>query len=313
MTDESGADPRPSSRRREPEPRSDKRGEAPKVAAPEVTAPGAASPAEASPVMAPGPALRPPTRPHRTPDGEDLELITEEPLLIDVGGSRLVTMRTPGHDEDLVRGFLISERIVPELGAIRVMRRFEEEGVEGLAVTLPEGVKARGGKLTRVHEIRASCGLCGAPSVEGIAADLPELRPGTPRITVAEAAAAAEAMRPRQEQFKRTGGSHAAGLWRHGELVLLREDVGRHNAVDKLIGAALVAGIPLGDAMLVLSGRGGFELIMKGLRVGIPIMASVSAPTSFAVELAEEAGATLLGFARGRRATVYCDDGRVEG
>lgn len=246
------------------------------------------------------------------PSGDKTDIVVEQPLILKIGEEELVTMRSPGEDEDLARGFLISERIVPGLSSIQSITAFQKDGVDGLDIRLREGELARGGRLTRVHEIRASCGLCGVPSVESIAGDLPVLTPSKPKITLPEAARYATTMKPAQACFQRTGGSHAAALFIQGTMRILREDVGRHNAVDKVIGAAFLQELDFSEATLVLSGRSGFELVMKALRVGIPIVVSVSAPTSFAAELAEEAGATLIAFARGETGTVFCDDGRLE-
>ena len=250
-----------------------------------------------------------PERARARPEGG--AVIVEEPLIFKIGPDELVTMRTPGHDLELARGFLVSERIIFKLEDIRSMSAQRRDDVDLLEIELSDGQRARAGRLTRVHEIRASCGLCGAPSVDRIAADLPPLRPGFPQITTAQAAAAADDMSTAQELFQQTGGAHAAALYRGSERLLLREDVGRHNAVDKVIGAALKERIDVSDCALVLSGRSGFELVMKALRLGIPIIISISAPTSFAVELAEEAGATLLSFARRGTAAAFADDGRI--
>lgn len=245
------------------------------------------------------------------PGGVSDELVVEEPLIIVAAGEPLVTMRSPGHDEELVRGFLVSERICASPADIISLRCAERDGVSTLEVELREGLKGARGRLTRVHEIRASCGLCGVPTVDRLADDLTPLRPGWPRFEVADLSAGLAGMSVGQEVFQASGGSHAAALIRGSELILMREDVGRHNAVDKVIGAALGASLPLKEMALLLSGRSGFELVLKALRVGIACVVSVSAPTSFAVELCEEAGATLCGFARAGGMKVYSDDGRL--
>jgi FdhD protein len=245
------------------------------------------------------------------PNGASTDVIVEQPLILQIGAEELVTMRSPGHDIDLARGFLVSERIISDLAKIQSITSFKKDQITALKIVLTSGELARGGRLTRVHEIRASCGLCGVPSVERISEDLPTLKPGSPKISLSNAGALATAMKEKQDNFHKSGGSHAAALFRGDELLYLREDVGRHNAVDKVIGAALHDHETLEDCILMLSGRSGFELVMKALRVGIPIIVSVSAPTSFAAELAEEAGATLIAFARGQSGTVFSDDGRV--
>jgi FdhD protein len=245
------------------------------------------------------------------PDGGISEVLREDPLVIVIGQETLVTMRTPGHDRELVTGFLLSERIVPSITDILGLHADPRDGIARIRVELSAGTSARRGRLTRVQEIRASCGLCGVPSVDALCADLPKLPQGQ-TLSLIEAARLAEAMRPLQGLFLRTGASHAAALAIDGKIALLREDVGRHNAVDKVLGAALQAKLELSKAALVLSGRGGFELVLKALRLGVGFIISVSAPSAFAVQLADEAGATLLGFARGESATIYTDAGRVK-
>ncbi len=261
-----------------------------------------------------------------------MELVREEPLLFALGDDHLLTMRTPGADEDLALGFLLSEgviarasevlslRLVPRGTAPDVPGAAPPASVDALEIVLAPGAPALGrGRLARVHEIRPSCGICGQATAEGLTGGLVRLAPGRPRVSLARLLAMVEAMRARQALFHATGGSHAAAIFSAAsgttevpERWALGEDVGRHNAVDTAIGRAARDGRPLGDAALVLSGRGGFELVLKALRLGIPIIASVSAPTSLAVEIAEEAGATLVGFLR-REGTpvVYADEGRV--
>lgn len=258
-------------------------------------------------------------------NGEEVLLVEEAPLLIALGDDHLLNMRTPGGDEDLALGFLLGEGVVrskDQVRSITLHRKGEPSPLPGpppevdvVAIELDESARALGkGRLSRAHEIRPSCGVCGAATAEGLTRGLASLAPGTPRTSLEALLAMGDLMRARQALFQETGGSHAAALFRAatGELWALGEDVGRHNAVDKAIGRAARDGRPLGEAALVLSGRGGFELVLKALRVGIPVIASVSAPTSLAVEIAEEAGATLVGFLR-REGTprVYTDDGRL--
>jgi FdhD protein len=254
------------------------------------------------------------------------ELVPEEPLLIAVGEDQLLDMRTPGDDEALGLGFLLGEGVIRSRDDVRSLRLYPRGGaappiagpppeVDVLLVELSEQARALGrGRLSRAHEIRPSCGLCGAATAEGLTKGLASLSPASPRTSLAKLLAMGDAMRREQRLFDRTGGSHAAALFRAdtGELWSVGEDVGRHNAVDKAIGRAARDGRAFSEAALVLSGRGGFELVLKALRVGIPVIASVSAPTSLALEIAEEAGATLVGFLRRDGSPrVYADDGRL--
>jgi FdhD protein len=189
--------------------------------------------------------------------------------------------------------------------------------VDVVRVSLVDPTLAKGasGKLARAHELRASCGLCGRASAEGLAAGLAPLEAGKPRVDLASLAGMVRALEERQELFRRTGGCHGAAIFSAtGELWSVAEDVGRHNALDKAIGEAARDGRALGEGVAVLSGRGGFELVLKALRVGIAVVASVSAASSLAIEICDEAGATLVGFVRPAQAPrVYTDDGRLFG
>ena len=250
----------------------------------------------------------------RTPAGEDVLLVREEPLLIELGEDRLLTMRTPGADEDLAVGFLVSEGVIARASDVASVACGKKGDVDLVTVELRTGVVPIGrGRLSRAHEIRPSCGICGSADAEGLSKGLATLTTGWPRVSCARLLELEETMRARQALFHATGGAHAAALFgSQGDLIALGEDVGRHNAVDKALGRAVRAGRALGDTVLVLSGRGGFELVLKAFRVGVPIVASVSAPTSLAVEIAEEAGGTLVGFVRkGSVPRVYADDGRI--
>jgi FdhD protein len=248
-------------------------------------------------------------------------LVREEPLLLEVEGERVLTMRTPGDDESLALGFLLGEGVISSASEVLELKRVPatasppEAAVDVVRIALAEPARARGtsGRLTRAHELRASCGLCGRTSAEGLTAGLPRLEAGRPRLALRSLDLMVQALEDRQELFHRTGGCHGAAIFSaSGELWSAAEDVGRHNALDKAIGKAARDGRDFRDAVAVLSGRGGFELVLKALRVGIAIVASVSAASSLAVEIAEEAGATLVGFVRpAQTPRVYADDGRL--
>lgn len=260
-----------------------------------------------------GPPPKKGCQPFTLVNGQNDAVITEEPLVLELDSQELVTMRTPGHDLELTLGFLLSERVLPQSTRIQDIQLEErsKDGVARVCVKLPAGASAQTGRLTRVHEIRASCGLCGIPSIDHLSHDLPPLKPFFPRYSRPFLQELPQQMRRHQALFERTGGCHAAALADSSGLLLVREDVGRHNAVDKVLGAAFQQGLSLDDKILVLSGRSGFELLLKGLRLGLAVFVSVSAPSSYALQLAEEAGATVLGFARTDNAVLYTDDGRV--
>jgi len=255
-----------------------------------------------------------------TEDGREW-LIREEPLLVDVDGSSVLTLRTPGEDEALALGFLLGEGVIGSLDEVRSVARVPalaerpEAAVDVVRVSLVDPSKARLAKsvLSRAQEIRASCGLCGRTSAEGLTQGLAPLVEGSPRVARHALAAMAKTLRAAQPRFEKTGGCHAAGVFTPGgDLLAVAEDVGRHNALDKAIGLAAQRGVDLRASVLILSGRGGFELLLKALRVGVAVTASVSAASSLAVAIAEEAGATLVGFVReGKPPRVYADSGRL--
>ena len=223
-----------------------------------------------------------------------------------------VTMRTPGDDADLVAGFLYTEGLVTRREQIAGITCSEDHVRVDLApgVRLPEAVPKRSFVMT------SACGVCGRASLDGLRArPAGPLTPGRPQLPAAVIPSLPGALLRAQAAFAATGGIHAAGLFdTRGELRLLREDVGRHNAVDKLVGALLLAGLlPAQDAVLLVSGRASFELVQKAVMAQIPILAAVGAPSSLAVELAEEAGMTLLGFVREGRFTIYSERLRVVG
>lgn len=243
-------------------------------------------------------------------------LAGEEPLEIRVNERPLtVTMRTPGHDLELAAGFLFTEGIIEnatQIGSIRT--RDEEPGAKSNVVE----IELRNGafepeELQRNFFAASSCGICGKASIEAIRRRGLRAPNAEFRVSAEKLYAMPERIRAEQAVFDRTGGLHAAALFDGvGQLIALREDIGRHNAVDKIVGWALREGrLPLRECVLMVSGRGGFEIVQKAIAAGVPVVASVSAPSSLAVRLARELGLTLIGFLRGRRFVVYAGAGRV--
>jgi FdhD protein len=248
-------------------------------------------------------------------------LAAEEPLEIRVAGRPLVvTMRTPGDDFDLARGFLVSEAVVSadtDISAIRYCAGATADGTNTynvLDVLLDDGVAAPDPSLERNFYTTSSCGLCGKASLEAVRTISRWHVDRDPvRLTPATIATLPEKLRAAQRVFDRTGGLHAAALFdAGGGLLCVREDVGRHNAVDKVIGWALADGrLPLVGATLMVSGRASFELVQKAVMAGVPALAAVSAPSSLAVDLAREMGLTLIGFLRGSSMNVYSASERI--
>ena len=243
-------------------------------------------------------------------------LAAEEPLEIRIGGAPVtVTMRTPGHDVELTAGFLLTEGIIASRGQIanvRVAPTLNGTKNNVVAVELKDS-DFELGDLQRNFYAASSCGICGKGSIDAIRRrELAPLQRGF-RIDAELLCRLPETLRAGQAVFSRTGGLHAAALFdESGELLGVREDIGRHNAVDKIIGWALLEErAPLNRCVMMVSGRGGFEIVQKALAAGIPILASVSAPSSLAVKLAREFGMTLVGFLRGRRFVVYSGEFRV--
>jgi len=243
-------------------------------------------------------------------------LVGEEPLEIRIGTRPIsVTMRTPGHDLELAAGFLLTEGVINGSDQIVSLRQVTSRGQKRnvVRVDLRAGVKIDSARLRRNFTATSSCGLCGKASIDavrvrGIARPNPDLRVSPDVLCLLP-----EVLRSSQTLFGRTGGPHAAGLFdAMGRLVALREDVGRHNAVDKLIGWALLEKrLPLRESLLLVSGRGSFEIVQKALTAGIPIVACISAPSSLAVQLAWEFGLSLVGFLRGKRFVLYAGEKRL--
>ncbi|MFF4506706.1 formate dehydrogenase accessory sulfurtransferase FdhD [Streptomyces sp. NPDC001401] len=250
-------------------------------------------------------------------------LVVEEPLEIRLGGRPLaITMRTPGDDFALAAGFLVSEGVVGRAEEVANIVYCAGATADGsntynvVDVQLAPGVPLPDITLERNVYTTSSCGLCGKASLDAVRttarwpiADTPPVR-----VTPALLSALPDRLRAAQRVFDRTGGLHAAALFSpEGELLDLCEDVGRHNAVDKLIGRALQAGqLPLSQAILLVSGRASFELAQKAVMAGIPLLAAVSAPSSLAVDLAAETGLTLVGFLRGASMNVYTGEQRLD-
>ncbi len=233
-------------------------------------------------------------------------LVAEEPLEIRLTSKPLsVTMRTPGNDLELAAGFLFTEGILQSTDQIANLESaLAGRNVVDFHLLNNEWVPA---ELQRNFFAASSCGICGKATIDAIRRrGLPAPNAGF-RFPADLLCDLPHLLRNQQEIFGRTGALHAAGLFTaSGQMLVLREDVGRHNAVDKVIGWALLENrLPLGDCILMVSGRGGFEIVQKGLAAGIPAIASVSAPSSLAVRLARESGITLVGFLRGRRFIIY--------
>jgi len=236
---------------------------------------------------------------------EDL-LAVEEPLEIRVGSKSLsVTMRTPGHDFELAAGFLFAEGIV---SSARQIRRITNSEPNIVVVELSAEVVIQPAQSQRGFVMTSACGLCGKASLKALEANqCPALPPRRFRIDPGIIHRLPHELRRRQDVFETTGGLHAAALFNpQGELGSLREDVGRHNAVDKLIGHALLnSRTPLRDSVMLVSGRASYELVQKALVAGIPVLAAVGAPSSLAVATADRYGMTLIGFLRQGRFNLY--------
>jgi FdhD protein len=248
-------------------------------------------------------------------------LVVEEPLEIRLAGRRFtLTMRTPGHDEELVSGFLLAEGFVAgraEIDEIRRVRGPKGE-VEANIVDVILNVKSRdlSDRLKRNFIVSSSCGVCGKTSIEALERRITKLQ-GNLRIASATVLRLPALMSDAQQIFAATGGLHAAALFDVSApdvaaLIVLREDVGRHNAVDKVIGHALMRdGLPLANCALMVSGRVSFEIVQKAAAASIPILCAVSAPSSLAVDLADELGITLVGFLRGTAFNAYTHRERI--
>ena len=242
----------------------------------------------------------------RFPGGDTEDVVAvEEPLEIRIGGTPVaVTMRTPGHDEELAIGFALSEGLRPERARLP-----DDLAANTVELDAPGFDPAR---LARSFYTTSSCGVCGKGALEAIAVEAPRVESDF-RLPATLVASLPDLLREAQPAFEATGGLHATGLFdEHGALLCLREDVGRHNAMDKVIGWAFGRRLlPLAQAALCVSGRLSFELVQKAAVAGCPMLVAVGAPSSLAVQLAEDRGVTLCGFVRGGRLNVYTEPWRV--
>jgi FdhD protein len=247
------------------------------------------------------------------------ELSVEEPLEIrlrshDAGAALApvaVTMRTPGDDVNLAVGFLFTEGIITRESDLEDVRR---AGPNAVDARLRPGVAVDPARLDRHSFVSSSCGACGKRSIAAVRVTTQhQIARGEPHVAPEVIHGLPRTLRGGQSGFARTGGIHASGLFdAEGRLLAIREDVGRHNALDKLIGSELLAGrVPLAGKILLVSGRVSFELVQKAAVAGIPLLGAVGAPSSLAVDLAREVGMTLLGFVRDARFNVYVDFGRI--
>jgi FdhD protein len=253
---------------------------------------------------------------------------TEEPLGIRLGYSRAdgsraeeevsITMRTPGHDEDLAVGFLFTEGIIhfrSDIECVVPRAQAQPDGlVNAVRVELAPGVKVDFKRLERHFYTSSSCGICGKASIDAVAVQgRYDVAAADFRVAGAVLGKLPAALRQQQSVFMQTGGLHASGLFdATGDIVALREDVGRHNALDKVIGRALLDGqLPLSQRGIVVSGRLSFELMQKAKMAGCPVVAAVGAPSSLAVQLAEEFGMTLVGFLKADRCNIYSRPDRI--
>jgi FdhD protein len=243
-------------------------------------------------------------------------LAAEEPLEMRAGKSSIgITLRTPGNDEELVAGFLFTEGVISRRDDLVALQLPGDAAPERNLVRVTLGAKARlaAGSPARRFSAGSACGVCGKASI----AQLRRRGLRHPDVTTLfdpeVLCQLPQKLRAAQAVFGRTGGLHAAALFDPGgELLVLREDIGRHNAVDKVIGWAFLEDrLPLSGHVLLVSGRGGFEIVQKAIAAGIPLLASVSAPSSLAVQLARELGLTLVGFLRGRRFVIYSEEERI--
>jgi len=252
------------------------------------------------------------------------QVAAEEPLQLSLDGKPLsIVMRTPGNDLELAIGLLWAERVIRSLDDIARVRISAEAGEKEAGVPVAADLvesnqvdvhlRSSGGRRPeRSFLATSACGVCGATTVESLALDFPRLAEG-PTVGAAMLPRLSDRLREQQRIFESTGGLHAAGLFDiAGELELLREDIGRHNAVDKIVGRALLDGrLPLARSVLAVSGRAGYEVVQKAVAAGIPILAAIGAPSSLAVATAERFGMTLVGFLRDDRFNVYTAPERI--
>lgn len=244
-------------------------------------------------------------------------LVAEEPLEIRIGTTPVsVTMRTPGNDLELAVGFLYTEGIITsrsQISAVQAEADARQNGANRVRVDLVSSCPLDPESVRRNFYAASSCGVCGKASIDSVRSHQLRSLPENWTIDPEMLCLLPEKLRAAQKIFEKTGALHAAGLFTlEGELLALREDVGRHNAVDKIVGWALADDrVPLHNTLLMVSGRAGFEVVQKAIAAGIPLLASVSAPSDLAVNLAREFNMTLLGFLRGRRFVIYSGAKRI--
>ncbi len=254
----------------------------------------------------------------RTQREDTDEVVREEPMEIRIGGLPVaVVMRTPGHDEELTLGFLTTEGVIDGPGAVASVRHcsvVEDPEAEGnvVQVVLRPGIEVDWARLRRNLYASSSCGICGKATLDQVMVRHEPLEDDL-RVEVSRLYGLVDQLESAQTVFARTGGLHAAGLFDgDGQVLVVREDVGRHNAVDKVVGWALAQGrVPLRGHLLMVSGRVSYEITLKAVAAGIPVLAAVSAPSSLAVGLAERANLTLAAFLRGERLSVYAGAERI--
>lgn len=239
------------------------------------------------------------------------DLTIEEPLEIRIGSKVIATtMRTPGHDEELAVGFLVSEAFVRNRSDILKMSLSKPNSV---TIELAKGVRFTPGSAQRFGTISSSCGICGKVSIDAIRQNFPAIKSAGARVKIETLLSLPSRLREQQGDFARTGGIHAAGIFDlDGRPLVVREDIGRHNAVDKAIGRLFCDNLlPLNRHVLLVSGRASFEIVQKALAAGIPIVAAVSAPSTLAVSFARENNQTLIGFFRPPSFNIYSHIERV--
>jgi FdhD protein len=254
----------------------------------------------------------------------DDHVAAEEPLQLSLNGKPLsIVMRTPGNDVELALGLLLAEKVIASLGAVKLVRVSAESGESSAQIRVePDLIESNqvdvhlageaGRQPERSFLSSSACGVCGATTVESLTLDFPRL-PAGPNLPARLLPALADRLREVQSVFEATGGLHAAGLFNSdGTLLVAREDIGRHNAVDKVVGSQLLAhNLPASNAFLAVSGRAGYEVVQKAIAAGIPVLVAVGAPSSLAVQTAVAFGMTLVGFLKHDRFNVYSGSERL--
>ena len=264
--------------------------------------------------------MKPPAAIWRYQSGQPLqpatdELSEEEPLEIRVRNRAVsVTMRTPGHDDELAAGFLLTEGMIQRRGDVIAVEPCAHDRTGNVInVVVAPQAKVDFEQLTRHVFASSSCGLCGKATIDSVFQKLDPVPPGVVTVDAKTLLSLPDKLRQVQATFDRTGGLHAAAIFTAaGEMVVAREDVGRHNAVDKVLGWGLLGGrLPFDRHVLLVSGRASFEILQKALAARVPVVAAVSAPSSLAAEFASDSGQTLVGFLRGERMNVYAHPDRI--